>query len=105
MPPSFPSVKQDAIDMTCLLEAVMRAGACITDIHKQGAVASFKADASPVTQADQQAEVILTDALKQHYPEIQVVSEENPASHQHSPKNIFFLVDPLDGTRSFLSCV
>ena len=72
------------------------------EIHQQGAQAEFKNDGSPVTEADRAAEEVILSALNQMAPEIPVVSEENAESHHLDPPEIFFLVDPLDGTKEFL---
>ncbi len=67
--------------------------------------ATEKADGSPVTAADQAAEDIILPALRHLTPDIPVVSEEE-ASQGLSPQltgDRFWLVDPLDGTREFLS--
>ncbi len=67
--------------------------------------ATTKADGSPVTAADQAAEDIILPALRALTPDIPVVSEEE-ASKGLSPQvtgNRFWLVDPLDGTKEFLS--
>jgi 3'(2'), 5'-bisphosphate nucleotidase len=64
-----------------------------------------KADGSPVTAADQAAEDIILPALRHLTPEIPVISEEE-SSKGLSPDVIgrrFWLVDPLDGTKEFLS--
>ncbi len=67
--------------------------------------ATEKADGSPVTAADQAAEDIILPALRHLTPDIPVVSEEE-ASKGLSPDVTgarFWLVDPLDGTKEFLS--
>ncbi len=64
-----------------------------------------KADGSPVTAADQAAEDVILPALRHLTPDIPVVSEEEAAKGL-SPDvtgTRFWLVDPLDGTREFLS--
>ena len=64
-----------------------------------------KADDSPVTEADQAAEDFILAALKALTPEIPVVSEEASAAG-HVPDvsgGRFWLVDPLDGTKEFIS--
>ena len=84
-----------------LTDAAARAGAAIMRIYHEGPEVEFKADASPVTCADRESEVILLDALQRLAPEIAVVSEESadrPAELGHR----FFLVDPLDGTKEFI---
>ena len=62
-----------------------------------------KADASPVTAADQEAEAILLAALERSAPGIPVVAEEQVAAGRvPAVSDTFFLVDPLDGTREFI---
>jgi 3'(2'), 5'-bisphosphate nucleotidase len=64
-----------------------------------------KADGSPVTAADQAAEDIILPALRALTPDIPVVSEEE-ASKGPTPEVTgarFWLVDPLDGTKEFIS--
>ncbi|WP_420836881.1 3'(2'),5'-bisphosphate nucleotidase CysQ [Aquabacter cavernae] len=63
-----------------------------------------KADASSVTQADTRAEAVILDGLARLAPGVPVVAEEQVAAG-HCPRAtpLFFLVDPLDGTREFVS--
>ena len=64
-----------------------------------------KTDGSPVTQADRQAEDIIATALARLAPDIPLVAEERFAAG-HIPdiaSRPFWLVDPLDGTKEFLS--
>jgi 3'(2'), 5'-bisphosphate nucleotidase len=70
-----------------------------TDFTVQG-----KADNSPVTLADERAEQLITPALRRLSPEVPVVAEE-AASRGDVPHigSRFWLVDPLDGTREFVS--
>jgi 3'(2'), 5'-bisphosphate nucleotidase len=86
-----------------LVDAAARAGACIMQHYGQGMEVELKADASPVTQADREAEAILLAALHRLFPTITVVSEE-AASDRGTPLPArFFLVDPLDGTKEFIN--
>ena len=64
-----------------------------------------KADGSPVTLADEAAEAVILPALRALTPGIPVVSEEEVAQGI-GPSRVgarFWLVDPLDGTKEFLS--
>lgn len=63
-----------------------------------------KADASPVTEADCMAEALIVPALQALLPEVVVVAEE-AVSAGKIPKigERFWLVDPLDGTKEFIS--
>ena len=93
-------------DLAAAIEAIaLRAGAAIMDIYGQDFAVETKADASPVTEADQAAEVIIVAALRELTPDIPVVAEEEVAAG-HQPNvgaGPFWLVDPLDGTREFIS--
>lgn len=71
---------------------------------RSGVVAETKADDSPVTQADREAEALILERLAALYPEVQAVAEEAVAANG-APKTLgewFWLIDPLDGTRGFV---
>ena len=97
-----PEVMCEAINLTHLLTPVRAAGSAILKVKEQGVSARYKADASPVTVADEQANAILVAALAEQYPDLLVISEEEAGSHKLSPETLYALVDPLDGTREFL---
>jgi 3'(2'), 5'-bisphosphate nucleotidase len=85
-------------------KAALSAGAAILDVYRNGMDVSLKADASPVTQADEMAEEIIVAALTEAFPDIPVIAEEAVASgHAPDIDDRFFLVDPLDGTKEFIS--
>lgn len=80
-----------------------QAGAAIMRVREAGAAVRTKADASPVTEADEASEAIILGGLARTLPGITVVSEE--AASQGTLPNLpdtFILVDPLDGTREFI---
>lgn len=63
-----------------------------------------KADSSPVTLADQQAEQIMVPMLKELLPGVPVVAEEAVAGGEAPQvRDSFWLVDPLDGTKEFIN--
>lgn len=79
----------------------LRAGRKTLEIRASGDLrVRRKADGTPQTEADLAAEEIILAGLGDAYPKVPVVSEERalPALDAERP---FFLVDPLDGTRSF----
>ena len=84
-------------------ELVLDAGSEIMRIRAGGPVAGRrKADSSPVTEADLAADRLIFEGLARRFPDTAVVSEEQAASQAASHRR-FFIVDPLDGTRSFIS--
>ena len=86
-----------------MIEAALAAGAAIETIYENGCDAEIKGDGSPVTIADQQAEAIILDRLAKAYPDIPVLAEEEAAAGRIPTLGArFFLVDPLDGTKSFI---
>ena len=83
-------------------DLVDRAGRLILDIRARGFATRHKADLTPVTEADHQAEALILAGLRAATPHIPVIAEEETAAglvQTHASE--FWLVDPLDGTRSF----
>ncbi len=85
-----------------LTKTVARAGAVIMSYFGNAAV-ELKDDASPVTAADLEADALIVAALAEIAPDVQVISEESVETSGTSPGSRFFLVDPLDGTKEFIS--
>ena len=80
------------------------AGAKIMEIYHGDFATALKSDASPVTAADTAAEAIIIAGLKRDFPNIPIIAEEQQAAGQKiAIADTFFLVDPLDGTKEFIS--
>ncbi|WP_448582755.1 3'(2'),5'-bisphosphate nucleotidase CysQ family protein [Thermaurantiacus sp.] len=92
-------------DARAVLEAAMRtAGQTIEALKAAGLAPRDKADASPVTEADEAAEQILEAAVRGVEPDAVIVGEETAsAGHLPPPPGRFWLIDPLDGTRDFIA--
>jgi 3'(2'), 5'-bisphosphate nucleotidase len=60
-----------------------------------------KGDTSPVTEADEAADAIISAGLTRAFPDLTLITEEQSASHALSAKT-FLIVDPLDGTKEFV---
>ena len=87
-----------------LLPAVLAAGRLEMGYFTGGVAVERKADCSPVTAADREAEAILVEALHEAAPGVPVVAEEAAAGGRiPAAADVFFLVDPLDGTREFVA--
>jgi len=89
--------------IAALLPAVREAGRLEMAHFGKGVKIEQKADRSPVTAADREAEVVLLEALAEIAPDIPVVAEEAIAAGavcEYARR--FFLVDALDGTRLFI---
>jgi 3'(2'), 5'-bisphosphate nucleotidase len=88
-----------------LVSIARRAGESILAIYNTDFEVRDKDDASPVTDADEQAEALILAGLERVAPDIAVVAEEDVAAGHVADisSGRFFLVDPLDGTREFIN--
>ena len=106
---SVPEIDRDtaAALMQPLTDLVIRAGAAILAVNRLAMRVDGKQDGSPVTEADHAADRIIAEGLARLVPAIPVVSEErthlakSPAAGGFHGS--FFLIDPLDGTREYIS--
>jgi len=80
----------------------LTSGEAIMDIYKSSTFeVLLKSDDSPVTTADKKADEVILKGLRKYFPEVPVVTEEQVKSHDLSAP-VFFIVDPLDGTKEFI---
>lgn len=85
-----------------LRQLALEAGAEIMTIYEgPDFEVKSKSDNSPVTEADERADRLISDGLAAAFPAIPIVTEEQSESHALSA-DVFFLVDPLDGTKEFV---
>ena len=87
-----------------LISIANDAGEAIMDIHKKPSNFEIKSDNTPVTEADNASNQIISSALEKLTPNIPILSEESaeiPFSVRKKWKE-YWLIDPLDGTRDFI---
>jgi 3'(2'), 5'-bisphosphate nucleotidase len=91
--------------LASVIDLVRQAGAATLPFWRNDTLVTQKSDASPVTAADMAAHHLLLDGLMALAPEIPVLSEEdaNIPLSQRSQWTRWWLVDPLDGTKEFIS--
>jgi 3'(2'), 5'-bisphosphate nucleotidase len=83
--------------------AAREAGEAILELVRRGFEVERKQDLSPVTEADRAAELIILAALAKAAPGVPVVAEEEVAAGRiPASGELYFLVDPLDGTKEFI---
>ena len=87
-----------------VLDLMEKASKAIMEVYeKPYSEVSIKDDDTPVTKADFAANRILKDGLKNLFPEIPIVSEEDEFSLNIPKANkVFWLIDPIDGTKEFI---
>ncbi|MBT4989444.1 MAG: 3'(2'),5'-bisphosphate nucleotidase CysQ [Rickettsiales bacterium] len=93
------------LNIEALLNIVIRAGKLALTCQSRNEVNYInKPDNSPVTEADIAVNQLYLNELEQLFPDIPIVSEEN--SYESNKKNLtnkYFLIDPIDGTESFIN--
>ncbi len=86
-----------------IAETAREAGEAILDVVRGGYEVESKHDSSPVTEADRAAELVILAALARVAPGVPVIAEEEVAAGRiPAHDDIYFLVDPLDGTKEFV---
>jgi len=81
-------------------EAAAAAAEIIRHYWKRGVAVEWKADATPVTVADREAEQAIREVLARALPQAAIYGEE--FGLEGARDGLLWLVDPLDGTKSFV---
>src|SRR5271157_6036770 len=76
------------------------AGRLAMENRARGFESETKPDDSPVTSADRANERLITKLLEEAFPEDGLLGEEGAARESHSGRR--WIIDPIDGTRSFI---
>jgi 3'(2'), 5'-bisphosphate nucleotidase len=99
MPSTSPSA-----DLAKLLHLAQLAAKEIMTVYASDFAVNAKADLSPVTEADAMAEKVILQGLRHAWPNTPILAEEAAAAGKIPVLGKrFFLVDPLDGTKEFVS--
>lgn len=75
------------------------AGRSTLALFNTGHAVDYKADSSPVTDADREAESLIRSALRSRFPQDGILGEEEGESGSSANR---WVVDPIDGTKSFI---
>ena len=81
-------------------EAAAAAAEIIRHYWNRGVAVEWKADATPVTVADREAEQVIRAVLARALPQAAIFGEEYGL--EGARDGLLWLVDPLDGTKSFV---
>ena len=93
------------VSIATLSDIARRAGRAVMEVYDGGDISVItKDDDSPLTRADTASHAVIVRELGEAYPDIPIISEEGkdvpPAVRRKW--RLFFLVDPLDGTKEFI---
>jgi 3'(2'), 5'-bisphosphate nucleotidase len=95
----------DAELTNALIDLTRRAGDAILEIYQTDFDVEHKGDSSPLTQADLASHAVIAAGLAELMPDVPVLSEESspPEFAVRQGWSRYWLVDPLDGTKEFVS--
>ena len=91
--PTIPDV------VAAMIRAAESAGEVALKYYRGGFEVTIKADQTPVTQADREAEQAIKAVLRRACPDHGFLGEE---FGEEGPKERRFIIDPIDGTRNFI---
>jgi 3'(2'), 5'-bisphosphate nucleotidase len=92
----------EKIELEHVIAAAHAAGEAVLAEYERECESRTKADGSPVSEADERSQEIIVGHLHKIASDIPVVAEEGAEPSAAAPDGLFWLVDPLDGTKEFL---
>ena len=89
--------------ITKLIPTFNEAGELSVNLQREGLKITIKEDNSPVTNGDIAVNDIITKKILELTPDIPIISEETVKKDFKNTNNIFWLIDPIDGTREYIA--
>jgi len=86
-----------------LIDTFNIAGRDSIDLYKKGLKIEIKKDKSPVSNGDLRVNDLITNKLKELTPNIPIISEETVDLSVKNTAKIFWLIDPIDGTKEYIA--
>ena len=86
-----------------LIETFHVAGKESINLFSKGLKIKIKEDKSPVSNGDLEVDKIITDKIKKLTPNIPIISEETVDLKVKNTAKIFWLIDPIDGTKEYIA--
>ena len=86
-----------------LLDTFKEAGNIALELRKKGLKKEIKSDNTPVTNGDIEVNNILTKKISSLTPQIPIISEEISSNKKDKNLENFWLIDPIDGTASYIN--
>jgi 3'(2'), 5'-bisphosphate nucleotidase len=86
-----------------LIETFNIAGRESIDLYSKGLKIEIKSDNSPVSNGDLRCNELITNKILKLTPNIPVVSEETVDLKIKNTNKIFWLIDPIDGTKEYIA--
>ena len=86
-----------------LISTFNDAGKISIELYKRGLQIEIKEDKSPVSNGDLKVNELITNKIKDLTPNIPIVSEETVDLNKKNKAKIFWLIDPIDGTKEYIA--
>ena len=86
-----------------LINTFKDAGKMSIELYKKGLHIEIKEDKSPVSNGDLKVNELITNKIKDLTPNIPIVSEETVDLNKKNKAKIFWLIDPIDGTKEYIA--
>ena len=86
-----------------LIETFNNAGKESIKLYEKGLKIKIKEDKSPVSNGDLKVNEIITDKISKLTPNIPIVSEETVDLGKKNNSKVFWLIDPIDGTKEYIA--
>ena len=86
-----------------LIDTFNTAGQESVELFKKGLKIEIKEDKSPVSNGDLRVNDLITNKIKELTPNIPVISEETVDLKIKNTADIFWLIDPIDGTKEYIA--
>ena len=86
-----------------LIDTFKIAGELSIDLYKKGLKIDIKEDKSPVSNADLKVNELITNKIKELTPNLPIISEETVDLKVKNKEKIFWLIDPIDGTKEYIA--
>lgn len=90
-------------ELEAAIKAAKRAETKIKEIYKTDFAVEIKGDDSPVTLADKTADAMIREDLSKEFPDYGFLTEESVDTKERLKKKAIWIVDPVDGTKEFVS--
>ena len=86
-----------------LIDTFNDAGRISVDLYNKGLKIKIKEDKSPVSNGDLKINELITAKIKILTPNIPIISEETVDINKKNEAKIFWLIDPIDGTKEYIA--
>ena len=86
-----------------LIHTFKKAGTESIKLYEEGLKIEIKQDKSPVSNGDLKVNEMLTNKISELTPQIPIVSEETVDLNKKNVSKVFWLIDPIDGTKEYIA--